>query len=222
MARSFNGTTDRIDYGCIDGTIEQAQTFSALVYSDNSPGGMEYILTQNVAANNAFSVNFRIRADRVIHFLTKNTTIFMYRKSDTEVFPDAQFFHLLYTWDGSATATNIHFYVNGSEVAYGDTVDGVGNFEAPSGTWSLGGPSWDDNLNFDGKLAEAGWWNRVLDAKEIAILAARYSPRFVPNGLKFAPDLIRNQRDFISGEGGTLDGTSAYPHPRIIYPHRNL
>lgn len=218
MARGFNGTTDRIDYNNIDNTSGQAQTFSAWIYSDDITVGNEYIFDQHLAADAGISVILRANADNQLYFIVNCVDVFLARKSDTSEFSSGEWIHVLVTWDGSLTAANAHIYVGNVEVSYSLTTNGVGAFRAPEGTWSLGGQVNADNANLDGGLAEVGWWNRVLTADERAILTKGYSPRFIPNGLKFAPDLIRNQRDIISGETGTLDGTTVRDHPRVFMP----
>ena len=127
-------------------------------------------------------------------------------------------FHLFVTWDGSLIAANVHTYINNIEVSYATQDNGTGNLDAPAGAWSLGGGKPQDNANLDGGLAAIGWWDRVLSADERAILAAGCSPRFILDGINFAPDLIRSQQDVISGEAGTLDGTDVRSHPPILFP----
>ena len=218
MARGLNGTTDRIDYTCIDATAGQAQSFSALVYVDDAPADDERILEQHQVGDGTYAIVLQLSANRTFQFIGNTDDATLKSYSDQDKIPLAQWFHLFVTWDGSLTAANVHTYINNVEVTYATQDNGSGNLDAPAGAWSLGGAKYIDNKNLDGGLAEIGWWDRVLTTDERAILAKHYSPRFIPNGLKFAPDLIRNQRDIITGQAGTLDGTDVRKHPRIIVP----
>ncbi|KKL75107.1 hypothetical protein LCGC14_2058180, partial [marine sediment metagenome] len=140
------------------------------------------------------------------------------RQTNNPVFNTGEWFHLLYTWDGSLTGTNIHIYINNSEPGYASTRSATGAYTDCAGNWGVGqNPG--NNLALDGKIANVGWWNRVLSASERTQLSKNYSPRCIMKGLKFAPDLIRGTQDPISGLVGALTGTEAFPHPRTILPY---
>lgn len=217
MARSFNGSTDRIDYGNVDATVAQAQTFHCKIYSNNTPTGDEFFFVRHTSGDSSFSPIIQFDGSALGMQINYTGTTFK-RYSGASAFPDATWFDFILTWDGSITATNCHLYVDNVEVSYGSTQNASGTQQTPSGSWTLGGWLLGDGPNLDGRLADIGWWNRVITADERGILAAAYTPKFILNGLKFAPDLIRNQRDIISGQTGTLDGTTVSEHPRIINP----
>lgn len=219
MAIGFNGTTDRIDYGNIKAT-SGAQTFSAWVYSDDEPADTERMLCPNVGADNDYALSCNFEANYVLGLVVNTSGNTLKSYSDVAAFSSGVWFHYLYTWDGSLTAANIHQFVNNVEETYATQDDGTGAVVAPAGIWPLGGLTWNDGSCLDGGLAHVGWWDRVLTAGERKALSKGYAPAFIPRGLKFAPDLIRNQRDLISGEAGTLDGTSVRDHPRIINPFK--
>ena len=225
MARDFDGSTDRIDYSSVQAVSGQAMTFSCWLYLD-AIAHSSYILNVHTDGTpDTFAVlcwlswsspNFRMAFTAV----TDGTSLT--RDTSTDPFALTAWIHLLYTWDGGLTATNIHIYIDGSEASYGTTTNGTGSFTAADGPWSLGGRNFDDARNLNGKMAACGWWNRVLGAGERAMMADAFSPLFIPNGLKSAPDLVRNQHDIISGQAGTLDGTTVFAHPRIIIPARTI
>lgn len=216
MARDFNGTTDRIDYANILDAGATPCTVSVWLYRDIGDRD-EYVLNfnQNGDASRGgpvFFFNSDLAGRVAIYLYTDDVAGFRNANETTT----GSWVHWIFTWDGGLTAANWHIYKNNSEVSYAGTTNAVGNILDGQGKWSLGGRTQDDNRNFDGKIAELGYWNRVLSAGERKGLAAGYSPRFYPNGLKFAPDLIRDQRDPISGKTGTLDGTTVSSHPRVI------
>lgn len=216
MARGFNGSTDRIDYGNIKPTTGP-QTFSGWLFSDDAVGGDERLFCQHAAGNGTYSVLIQLQNNNSIEFIGNTSAVTLKSYTANGTFSSGSWFHYLYTWDGSLTAANIHQYINNVEASYNLQDNGSGTMSAPAGSWSFGFIPADSN--FDGALAAVGWWNRVLTADERKALSKGFSPLFIPNGLKFAPDLIRNQRDIISGEAGTLDGTSVREHPRIITPY---
>jgi len=218
-ARLFDGATDRIDYGNVMDWGGQAQTISFWGYASND-NVWSYINADHVAGD-ADKGGITIGRDPAlleIDIYARFDNTDLQKISGGDAWPDTTWTHVLVTWDGTIESDNLHIYANGSEVAYDTSTDGIGNAVAAAGSNSLGGRIYDDNVNYEGALAAFGRWDRVLATGEIAILAAGYSPRFIPRSLKFAPDLIRNQRDPISGEAGTLDGTTVIAHPRIIQP----
>ncbi len=215
MARGFNGTTDRIDYGNIKATTGP-QTFSAWIFSDNSVTGDERLFCEHISGNGAYSLLNQLGVNNHLEIVINTTNLTLKSYTNNAQFPSGVWFHYFWTWDGSLTAANVHQYVNNVEVSYVTQDNGSGTVEAPAGSWSFGYIPADSN--FDGGLAEAGWWDRVLSADERKSLSKGFAPGCIPRGLKFAPDLIRNQREPISGQAGTLDGTTVRDHPRIINP----
>ncbi len=219
MARDFDGSTDRIDYANVWNPAGQNQTISMWIYFDVN-NVTSYLLMQHQVGDAAIGgiLLYLNGADTAgqISFSGRHATENIYRESAAAVFTTGSWIHLLVTWDGGLDFTGIHIYKNGTEVSYATEVNGVGATVAGGGTHSIGGRIYDDTRNFDGRVASPGWWNRALGTGEIAQLADAYEPQCIPNGLIFAPDLIRHQRDSVSGKAGTLDGTTVVAHPRII------
>ncbi len=76
--------------------------------------------------------------------------------------------HAVVTWDGSSTATNVHLYINGSEVSgYAGQIDGAGS-KVSDASNSLHSSA--SSGSFDGILDEARIYNRVLSPDEITRL----------------------------------------------------
>ena len=74
------------------------------------------------------------------------------------------------THTGSYLGTDMHLYLNGVEPA-ATTTNGSGTVAAP-GRWSLGGRTFDNLRNFNGAIAWAAWWNRVLAPNHVRQLLA--------------------------------------------------
>ena len=219
IARDFDGTDDKIVY-----TLATGQTGFTIV----TVAWWEY-LDSNAAYRRAFHLDagtqdWRLEFDdswgyawivpwttapsgRAAWGITKPTT--------------GSWHHICVTYDGSLTTNAPIMYVNGASQS-------VTLRSAPGG--SLVTPStslWISSENgtgqyFDGRLAEyAIWSGRALSLGEVEGLADGFSPLFYPNNLEFYTPLLgrrTDEADLMYGTAGTLTGTSAIAHPRIIYP----
>lgn len=71
------------------------------------------------------------------------------------------------TWDGSATATNIKFYINGTQASYTNSVNGVGGrVTETTNNLYVGNANW-TNRPFYGSIYTTLIYKRVLTATEI-------------------------------------------------------
>jgi len=79
-----------------------------------------------------------------------------------------EWYHVVVTWDGSATAANAHIYVNGSEVSYTSTVNGDTSRADDSTTdFVIGAAANGTADNFSGEIDDVRIYNRVLSPDEI-------------------------------------------------------
>jgi hypothetical protein len=225
MARDFNGSTDRLDWANISNTVS-ALTISSWVYVDTI-GQLRYVFASHNSANTGFAEIFGfgyVDSTHISLFMNAQGATALQRGSDTfnpSTIAGA-WHHILMTWDGGTTATNAHLYLDGTELAYTTPINGA-TLTAGTGVWSLGGRIYDDNRNFDGKIAEFGVWNRVLSAGEIAALAAGATPgAYSTNLLHYYSALTDTTTAEIGGAAATADGTSySSAHPTItrLSPH---
>ena len=99
--------------------------------------------------------------------------------------------HVAATWDGSASGSNIHIYINGV-LADGTAVSGSGVAEIDNDTpFAIGNRSVDVGRSFDGGIDEVRVYSGVLSAAEIQALVNGTNPPppdtqppTVPAGLK--------------------------------------
>ncbi len=217
MARDFDGSTDRIDYANIWNSAATAQTIAAWIYLD-ATAHTTYIFVTHPNGDGALgSVLYVSTGLRIGWYMDFSTAMSIETTNNATATGSWQ--HILLTYDGLLEADDVGFYVNGGVIStFEFRTDGVAPPPVLTGSQSIGGRIFDDTRNLNGRIAEVGWWNRVLSAGEIAALAVGFSPLSIPDGLVFAPDLIRDQRDPVSGKAGTLDGTTVSEHPRIIRP----
>lgn len=95
--------------------------------------------------------------------------------------------HIAVTWLGTNTAADAHIYVNGSEVTYTGTTNGV-TIAENSGQHIRVGNASGSNRGCDAEISDVAVWNSVLSQHEIELLArsrTRYTPLQVsPSTLK--------------------------------------
>lgn len=95
------------------------------------------------------------------------------------------------------------------------------NSQSPS-VWNFGCDPQGPTRFLDGQLAEIGMWDATLTVDEMAALAKGFSPHCVRPGALFAywPLIGRHspEIELFGKQEGTLTGTAAIEHPRIIYP----
>lgn len=222
MARSFNDSTDRIDYTA---TWNPSGAAISLAFWAYRTQGAEdsYFWTRGVD-DSSVGIAFWHRGSGVgqgtIELYRPGSGTSFRRTAVTGSLPASAWYHVIFTHDGTFTdKTTASIYIDGSEVSYDTGADGSGTEDSYGATYQcIGGRYYDDARNWGGYLAEMATWNRVITAGERAALAARYSPRFFMNGIKGYWPLVRDTIDPIHGDYGTLDGTAVVAHPPIIYP----
>ncbi len=74
--------------------------------------------------------------------------------------------HIGVTFDGSSTANNPLIYLNGASQAVTERSTPAGSSNAPDGTVTIGQAT-GGGQNFDGRMAEFAWWDRILTANEM-------------------------------------------------------
>ena len=77
-------------------------------------------------------------------------------------------YHVVLTWDGSLTATNVHIYVNGSEVGYQTQTNGIGNRVSDAAVALLIGNESTQASTFAGAMDHIRLFSHVLSPAEIA------------------------------------------------------
>lgn len=127
--------------------------------------------------------------------------------------------HVCITYDWGSTANDPIIYINGASATVTERLGPSGTKDNNSTGLYLGSEI--SSNFFDGKLAEAFIYNRILSAAEIASIGTdKFSPEFYPQGLVFYDKLIRNTGDRRMGTVATLTASpTVYDHPPIIYPY---
>lgn len=194
------------------GGVGTPVTFSWWGYYDTTTTTNTDVMLKDITGNVGFLCRTSSTAGGTGEIRADFTTTDLSHRGDTNSVPTGQWINSICTWDGSTTATNAHFYVNGSEISYGTTTNGSGTATGTQGPLVISKAS-----NDDSKKAFIGYWNRVLSASEIATLAKGYAPECIPNGLEAAPDLTREDFDPITFAATTGSGSfSVINNPPII------
>jgi Tol biopolymer transport system component len=79
--------------------------------------------------------------------------------------------HVVVTWNGGASASGVHIYVNGREVAYSSSVNGVGSRVDDAAEQLKIGNDKSTARTFNGRIDSVQVWSRALSAGEVAALS---------------------------------------------------
>ncbi len=218
MAREFNGSTDRIDYGSVFDPSGSDVSVACWVYPDALSSSQRLWVAHDSGDSSLGCMLFTDSVD--LAFFRKWSTAWERRyRYGAGGLGTGSWQHVVGTSTSGGRASGMELYVDGAVPGSTDTDTGSGSETAHSGSWSLGGQIYDDSANLDGKLAEVAVWDRILDAAEITALAKGFAPPFFLRGLRFYVPLIgRKDCDLAAGKTPTYDGTTVAVHPRIIYP----
>jgi hypothetical protein len=224
MARSLGGTdTDKIDCGTSSLLNPQtAMTFVCWAYATSFPNAYNAIFKrQNAAATAYYTLQPKSTGKLALYYVASDGTA-SYDGSGSNTLSTSTWYHLAFVLPASGTAAG---YVNGAQ-------DGLASF-ARNGIADLSGET--TGLGYDPRTTDSGWagylaeaavYNAELTLAELVTLAKGYSPLFVrPASLNAYWPLVGKtspEVELINGLGGTLTGTAAAPHPRIITPSRPM
>lgn len=222
MARSFNGSTDKITSTLATGQKGlTTQTYHCAI-KRASAGEVGYgsVFTTEVAAARRFIFqNDNGDAGFGLYFQAPWTTT---SGGWSVAYPgDTNYHWYTITYDGSATTNNPVWYKDGVSVTVTTRFSPAGTFRTDETDLIIGNRS-NQTETWDGTIAEFAKWDRILTAAEIDQLGKGYSPLFIPRGLVLYMPIIGNYSPEIElrmGSNGTLTGTTKVPHPRIIYPN---
>ncbi len=130
--------------------------------------------------------------------------------------------HLALTYTGDSTATDPTLYLDGVDQGLRDselTPQIYLNYGS-TGPMSIGNRSL-DNLAFEGRICEFAYWDRILTAGEVKILAAGQCPlRVRPNRLRiYLPITGAQSFERAFGRTGTVIGAPQADHAPVAPPY---
>ncbi len=169
---NFDGVDDRVNAGSgasLDNLA--AMTLTAWIKADTlGEGGKGRIVDKTTTVNPDNGWLFFLDGTNQVSFSVDYTTANLKRSTAINAVSVGTWIHVVATWTGSATATNIKFYVNGVETSYGTGTDGTGS-RVNDGTANLSiGTDSTTARTFDGVLDDVRAYNRVLSTTEITAI----------------------------------------------------
>ena len=221
MARDFNGTSsDYLNFA--DNTaldLTTVFTISAKVYLDSFQNdSVVWAKSKDDDDSGPFSgaLWFGVTSSGKLEIVLRKVEAII--DSGAETVSTGSWFD----WAVTHTGTSYKFYVNGVLSSDKTSGNNAANnaFDLEIG-WNGRIVSGDFDEFVDGRIAEVAAWKRALSGEEVAGLADGFSALFYPNSLsayipiigRYSPEI-----ELVGGNTGTVNGTTAASHPRIIYP----
>ena len=189
-SRNFDGVNDRVDASsAVLDPKGQAKTI--LVWLDpDVVNSNDYYWSVNDSAGtrSAIALISGGFASGSIQFQlsdsTQDSTKFLIRRTSGGEVGTTGWYRVAITHTGTFTdATTVKIYINNVEATYGVSQNGSATEATHSGSWSIGGRTADDTVNYDGELAYFQYFNRALSTVEIE--EAFWHPTIVADGLQW-------------------------------------
>lgn len=153
---TWNGTTSRLGFSSPAGLDDvRPITGSVWIYeTGDGEGGVGYIMAK-VPTSSIDGPRFFTQTNQTISFGAHSTGAadFPNRFSAT-TYSRNVWQHLVFTWDGSLTATNIKFFINGAEVTYGSGTNGATAIVSDASNNFIIGNRAGDDRTFTGSIDE--------------------------------------------------------------------
>ena len=166
---NFDGVDDSVNCGS-GATLDNlaAITVTAWIKADTmGEGGKGRIVVKASGINPTAGWHLHVSGTNQLEFRVDYTTTELSRVAAVDAIATGVWKHVVATWTGSATATNLKLYVDGAEVGYASTTNGVGTrVDDAASNFYIGNES-GGTRTFDGLLDDVRVYNRVLSAAEI-------------------------------------------------------
>ncbi|WP_282609441.1 LamG-like jellyroll fold domain-containing protein [Pelagibius sp. Alg239-R121] len=220
MALQFDGSSARVDYPSIYIPVGNPFSFACRFKLTSATGNQYLLLIESGENDFGFTAWLREDSGQQSLAVTCSSTISSTLKyAIPQSFPTNTWYDLVVTWDGAASATGVHIYLNGQELSYATSTDGTPPLRAQNGNWLVGGRATDNLRNLNGCLADLGAWSSIISANERANYSAGRPPATVRSAdLVFDVRFIEgNTTENVTSAVGALNGTPiAHPHPTFV------
>jgi len=165
QALNFDGFNDVITAGTSDTLMPENQpiTVSAWIYPRDSNNTR--IVDRSDTLNGPLLSIIGTAPEGRLNFLVDGDTD-LRRQASNGTLTLNTWHHVVMTWDGSTTASNVHFYVDTVEPTYQTTTDGVNLADNSAATFRIG-DAFNGARQFNGIMDEVRIYNRVLSGTEI-------------------------------------------------------
>ena len=164
---SFDGVDDIVNAGSAANLDDLLTvTYEAWILPHTvGEGSLGIIFDKSNDANNFTTVS--LANTNAIKFTVDYATADLVRLSSNSVITMNQWNHIVVTWDGSTTATNVHIYINGKETSYQTTTDGSGARNSDAAYSQYIGNRAATDQTFNGNIDDAKIFNYVRTANQI-------------------------------------------------------
>jgi hypothetical protein len=213
MARSFNGTSDKIDYGTgvPRPTLSSAVTQMAWIYPTSFPN--TYNCIQQINDGGTGAVQMFVKSTGKMAWYMNNSNL----DPGTTTLSTNTWYNVLMRHDNTASATQT--FINGA--SDGNAPSSVVVNAVTGGHYVVGFDNGTSGRIFAGRIAHCALWNINLSNVEVAALAAGVLPGLIrPANLTFwgALDGLASPEPDYSGNknAGTLTGTAFAFGPPVM------
>ncbi|MBI2096757.1 MAG: LamG domain-containing protein [Candidatus Sungbacteria bacterium] len=168
QALHFDGSSASVSIGTPSILNNLAALSVSVWIKFDSTTGDKRIVGKCTGATNCVGWKLLINAtnNRIFFRVDYDTQDLIHNSNSNLVLPDA-WYHIVLTWDGSATAANARIYVNGSEVTYATATNASTNRVNDSTTSFIIGAATNGSDTFNGSIDDVRVYNRVLTTDEI-------------------------------------------------------
>ena len=143
-------------------------TYEAWIYPHSAgENNFAYVVGKRTATGTLNGTIVYINATRDMNFSVDYATTDLLVNTPSASFAFNAWQHIVITWDGSTTATNVHFYVNSSETSYDTQTNGVGARVSDAAYNQIIGNMASLDRTWDGLMALVRIYNRALGTTEI-------------------------------------------------------
>ena len=175
-AVTFDDSNDILTCGALSDSV-MTENGTLTISSWINPTAVGRIVARESSATVKVRMTFSLAA-LAVNFVVAGSTALTRQTADSTI-ATSTWQHVVMTWDGSVTATNVKFYINNVEPSYGTTTNGVTPTDNSADSITIGAQPGPANV-LGGDVTEVAIFNRVLDRTEIAQL---YGNGSVPKGL---------------------------------------
>src|SRR6185312_6168316 len=179
-----NGTNSSVTVGApsdLSNLYSSGMTVMAWIYPTSAGGGNAgRILDKD---NNNSGWFLAMDGSNQVEFVVDQATSGVPIRYSTSTISLNTWQHIAVTWDGSASGSNVHIYINGV-AADGTSQSGTAPMLSDSSSpLTIGNRTVDNARGFAGNLDEVRVYNQVLSAAEIQTIASDTQPPGVPGEL---------------------------------------
>ena len=220
MSRSFDGVDDLINCGTTVPTLNNGCTGIAWINAvDAGEGGTGRIFQKHTGSSARGHIAFSVATATIGISFTFNGGV---NNSDLRAVDNSIIFGkweaIAFTFDGTATASNHHIYINLKEPAYKLVTNGSGSIETDVDNQFWIGNRTGTDRTFKGKIAYAQMFNVQLQLSEIT--QATYFPGSIRRGLigfwpLWGSSLTESDLSGLKNNGAVTGALSSLINPQI-------